>query len=96
MPQGIQVFNAAGQALLDTSNRVLKSVLVETVTETGVDVIPYSGVDGSSSILAVPLSDDQDAPFPDSITVGGGNVTVTWGDDARGSGFTRSILVMEY
>lgn len=97
MPQGLQVWNASGQILLDLTDRVFKSVIVETVTETGTDNIPHTGADGSSSIVAVPLADGtgESAPLP-SISVGGGNVTVTWGGDGRGSGYSRDILIVEY
>jgi hypothetical protein len=98
MPQGLQVWNASGQIMLDITDRVIKSIVMEAVVESGSEVIPHTGADDTSTILAIPLADSNGgdgAPLP-TVTVGGGNVTVTWGADGRGSDVTRNILLMEF
>ncbi|MDP1554480.1 MAG: hypothetical protein Q8L84_03385 [Hyphomonas sp.] len=95
MSQGLQVWNAASQLVLDLTDRVLKSVVVETVVESGTEVIPHSGADGTSAIVAVVPGGGTNAPAP-AISVGGGNVTVAWGSEGRGGSYSREVLILEY
>lgn len=95
MPQGLQVFDANGNILLDTSSRVFKGVLVQTVTETGSPTVSFSSQDPTSTVLVEALSNGEGSPVP-TITPITGGATIAWGADARGSGFTREILVMEF
>lgn len=95
MPQGLQVYDASGNILLDTSSRVFKGVVVQSVTETGSPTVSFSGTDSTSTVLVEALSNGDGSPVPTINSITGG-VEIVWGADARGSGFTREILVMEF
>ena len=95
MPQGLQVWDANGNILLDTSNRVFKGVVVQSVTETGSPTVFFSGTDSTSTVVIQALSNEENSPVPIITPITGG-ATIAWGADARGSGFTREILVMEF
>jgi hypothetical protein len=95
MSQGLQVWDANGNIMLDTSNRVFKGVIIQSVVETGSPTVSFSGTDSTSTVLIEALSNGDGSPVP-TITPITGGATIAWGADARGSGFTRDILIMEF
>lgn len=94
MTSGIVITNSEGQVVLDTTQRVLKGISIATVTENVTVAIPYTPAAGSSSILAVPIETPADAPIP-VVSVGGGNVNVSWGVGQVGSA-SRKLVFLEY
>jgi hypothetical protein len=92
MPQGIQVWDAAGTLILDTSQRVLKYVVEGQAIEgttTDIAIAP----DATSSVVAAAIS-NFDRDYTPRVVITPGNARVDWPSGSNGYG--RAILVMEY
>jgi hypothetical protein len=92
MPQGIQVWDAAGTLILDTSQRVLKYLIVgEAIEGTTTDIA--IAPDATSSVVGAAIS-ELDRDFTPLVVITSGNARITWpsGSNSR----ARDILVMEY
>lgn len=92
MPQGLQVWNENGELVLDTTQRVVKYVTVDTVVEGVTENIPVS-IDVTSSVVAVPVG-TKDRNYTAEVSYSSGLATVSWGSGS--DGLTRQILAVEF
>jgi len=92
MPQGLQVFDALGAIVLDTTDRTFKGVTTATVTEGTPTSIPISKAGVSTSAFAMATDGDLRDPSP-ILSLGATSIGVSWSDTGSKS---RSMLIMEY
>jgi hypothetical protein len=90
MPQGLQLFNEAGNLILDIGSRPLKILQVSTIsagTNQTISIPPNTG-----TVVPIPLLPETlESP---QFTVSPTQVTVTWAGNF-GSG-VADLLIMEF
>ena len=92
MPQGLQIFDAAGNVKLDIGTRVLKFLTVADLTIGTPASVPYTPPAGGSSSVGVTIFSDN-GPFTANVqpnySVGGSSIDFTW-PAGSGSGTVRA------
>jgi hypothetical protein len=78
MPQGLQVYNAAGQLVLDIGSRPLKLLQVASITAGVPATIPTTGV-------VVPLVANSSLTYSPILVVNPTSVGVSWRPGSFGS-----------
>ena len=86
MPQGLQVFNASGQIILDIGSRPMKLLQVNSLTA-------GSNLSVSVSGTIVPIVANSSLNYTPIITVSSGSVDVTWRSGSTGS---ATLFLQEY
>jgi uncharacterized protein (DUF2342 family) len=76
MSQGLQVWNSAGELVLDTTQRVIKYVTADEIVEGTTTNVPIN-IDVTSSAIAAPVSVANNNYTP-QVTFTTGNAEVTW------------------
>lgn len=88
MPQGLQVFDASGNVLVDTSTRLGRILGVTTITTTTGSVVDSDFANGTPFWYAIPLS-IADVEFGPDLSFSG--TTLSW--DFQGRTVTSHRLV---
>jgi hypothetical protein len=92
MPQGLQVWDADGNLVIDTSLRILKYLTVGEAVEGVTTNIPIAP-DTTSTVVGEAVS-LNDGSFTPQITITSGNAAITW--PSGSSGQTRDIVLLEF
>lgn len=93
MPQGLQIWDASNNLILDISSRVYKTLAVQTVNEGSTASISIPILDSSASIIAVDNTTDEDSGAPVITSIGSGSVNIGWVGGVGGTA-TREVSIL--
>jgi hypothetical protein len=92
MPQGLQVFNAAGQLILDVGSRPIRLLTVASIPDNTTTAIPITKSANTTLFVEPVLASFENTP--EIVTQTGSSISVNFSGIT--SGATRSILIMEF
>ena len=94
MPQGLEIYDAAGVLKLGVTSRVFKRVATASVTENVPAAVPLVGREGSGALIVQDLGFDEDMAVPVIASATMTTANIDWQGGVGGS-TAREISIFE-
>lgn len=94
MPQGLQIWDASGNLVLDISSRVYKTLAIASVTENTNTTVTTSNIGNTGTIFVEDLTADEDTAAPVITAINSGSVDIGWAGGNSGSA-SKTIVILE-
>lgn len=94
MNQGLQVWDASGNLVLDITSRVYKTLAIASVTENTATTITTSNIGNTGTIFVADVTADEDTAVPIITAINPGSVNIGWEGGNDGSS-SKTIMILE-
>lgn len=94
MSQGLQIWDANGNLILDIGSRVYKTLAIQSVTENVNTTVNITDIGATGTLIVEDITTDEDTAAPVITSSGSTSVNIGW-IGGQGGSATKTITILE-